>query len=105
MSHHLEAQLQELLQRWDHQVTKRMESARHETNAHGRQAIERGAVCIYNCAMELRQILSVGQKGQEAFKSPEFQSQAAMPCQKEPRSTAEAAAADPPLSRLLAQQV
>ena len=89
MSRRLEVQLQELLLQWDQQIAKRMESARHETNAHGRQAIEHGAVCIYNCAMELRQILSSDQEGQEALKSPEPLSQVARPCQVGECSTAQ----------------
>ena len=81
MTHHLEVQLRQLLQQWDHQIAKRMESARHEANAHGRQAIEHGAVCIYNCAMELRHILSSGQQVQQAITSPDLKPQVATPCQ------------------------
>ena len=88
MSHHLEAQLQELLQQWRHQITTRMESATHETNAHGRQAIEHGAVCIYNCAIELGHILNSGQAAQQAITSPDLQPQEAEPCQVVECSTA-----------------
>lgn len=89
MSPDMRAGLLQLLQLWNHQISKRMESARHEANAHGRQAIEHGAVCIYNCAMELRQILSGHQEGQEALKSPGPLALAARPCQVGECSTAQ----------------
>ena len=81
MSNNLEPALHQLLQQWNHQIIKRMESCKHEANAHGRQAIEHGAVCIYNCAMELRHILSSGQQMPQAITSPELKPQAATPCQ------------------------
>lgn len=52
-----------LLQRWDQQIKKRMENAQQEDSETGRHFIEYGAICIYNCAMELRGTLE-GQPGQ-----------------------------------------
>lgn len=52
-----------LLQRWDQQIKKRMGNAQQEDSEAGRRLIEYGAICIYNCAMELRGTLE-GQAGQ-----------------------------------------
>ncbi len=46
-----------LLQQWEQQIKRRMESALQEDSDHGRRLIEHGAVCIFNCAMELREVL------------------------------------------------
>lgn len=54
-----------LLGQWDQQIKKRMASAAQEDTQYGRRFIEYGAVCIYNCAMELRQALE-GHAGQAA---------------------------------------
>lgn len=59
----LKAALSALLVRWDQQIKRRMGSAQQEKADQGRRFIEHGAVCIFNCAMELRQALE-GQIGQ-----------------------------------------
>ena len=62
--------LTELLRQWDQQIKKRMDNAKHENTEHGRRFIEYGAVCIFNCAMDLKRLLLEGQAGQAARSMP-----------------------------------
>ena len=62
----LQPALAQLLHQWDRQIKSRMQNAQQEGTEHGRRFIEHGAVCIFNCAMDLKRVLLEGQTGQAA---------------------------------------
>ena len=47
----------DLAKSWEQQSKKKFEDAQHEKNDMGKRLIEHGAVCYFNCANELRQLV------------------------------------------------
>jgi hypothetical protein len=54
----MEAELETLIARWELRAARKFQSAKAEKTLSGRQFIEHGATCYFNCASELRALIA-----------------------------------------------
>ena len=54
------AVLMALLDKWGHDAGRRMANAKHEKDPMGKRLIEHGAVCLFNCCLDVRRVLGLG---------------------------------------------
>lgn len=54
------AALVDLLHKWGNDAGRRMADAQHEKDPMGKRLIEHGAVCLFNCCLDVRHVLGLG---------------------------------------------